>query len=261
MSKPMDLTGQRFGRLLVIERGENDKHGKTRWWCQCDCGSPKRLINGASLKRGLTVSCGCKRKEDIIRYNQEQVIDETGHKYGKLTVIDRNTDPTKRVDGRAMWNCQCDCGNTCIVSGKLLRDGHVSSCGCGIKSRGELEVENLLNSLNINFSTQYKVYIQQKEYEVTQLHPYYFDFAIFDNNNQLQYLIEYDGIQHFTAQGYTSAWNTQENLEKTQKRDAIKNQWCKENNIPLIRIPYTRLSTLNINDLKLETSSFIYGGD
>ena len=30
MSKPMDLTGQRFGRLLVIERGENDKHGKTR---------------------------------------------------------------------------------------------------------------------------------------------------------------------------------------------------------------------------------------
>ena len=257
MSKPMDLTGQRFGRILVIERGENDKHGKTRWWCQCDCGSPKRLINGSSLKRGLTVSCGCKRKEDIIRYNQEQVIDETGHKYGKLIVIDRNTDPTKRVDGRAMWNCQCDCGNTCIVSGKLLRDGHVSSCGCGIKSRGELEIEKLLNNLNINFSTQYKVYIQQKEYEVIQLHPYYFDFAIFDNNNQLQYLIEYDGIQHFTAQGYTSAWNTQENLEKTQKRDAIKNQWCKENNIPLIRIPYTRLSTLNINDLKPETSTFI----
>jgi hypothetical protein len=36
----------------------------------------------------------------------------------------------------------------------------------------------------------------------------------------------------------------------------IKNQWCKENNIPLIRIPYTHLKDLSIEDLILETSKF-----
>ena len=53
------------------------------------------------------------------------------------------------------------------------------------------------------------------------------------------------------------AWNTKENFELLKKHDNIKNQWCKENNIPLIRIPYTHLDNLKIEDLKLETSSFI----
>ena len=36
-----------------------------------------------------------------------------------------------------MWNCKCECGNICVVSGKSLRNGHTSSCGCKIKSKGE----------------------------------------------------------------------------------------------------------------------------
>ena len=67
-----------------------------------------------------------------------------------------------------------------------------------------------------------------------------FDFYV---NNQ--YLIEFDGIQHFIQ---SKNW---EPLEDTQYRDNIKNQWCKENNIPLIRIPYTKLNTLTIDDLLL----------
>ena len=256
MSKVVDMTNQRYGKLLVIKRAENDKFGKAQWLCKCDCGNEK-IINGASLRKGLTVSCGCNKIEKLKKYNEEHTINEVGNRYGKLVVISRNEDPSLQVDGRAMWNCQCDCGNKCVVAGRLLRTGHVSTCGCGIKSRGELEVEALLNSSNINFSTQYKVYIKQEQYQTIQTHPYYFDFAIFDNNNKLQYLIEYDGKQHYSAQSYGSSWNTQENLEKTQQRDVIKNQWCKDNNIPLIRIPYTRLSTLNINDLLLETSTFI----
>ena len=46
-------------------------------------------------------------------------------------------------------------------------------------------------------------------------------------------------------------------LEKNQKYDAIKTNWCLDNNIPLIRIPYTHLNKLCIEDLLLETSSFI----
>ena len=72
----------------------------------------------------------------------------------------------------------------------------------------------------------------------------YFDFYV-DN----KYLIEYDGLQHFIAK--QGGWNTEDNLKKTQLRDEFKNQWGKDNNIPLIRIPYTKLKTLTINDLKL----------
>ena len=56
---------------------------------------------------------------------------------------------------------------------------------------------------------------------------------------------------------YNTTWNNKENFLKTQERDALKNQWCKDNNIPLIRIPYTHLNNLKIEDLLLETSEYI----
>ena len=60
------------------------------------------------------------------------VKNELGNKYGRLTVIAR-ADNTP--DGRAQWLCQCECGNQCIVIGKLLRSGHTQSCGCLQKER------------------------------------------------------------------------------------------------------------------------------
>lgn len=62
MSKLIDLTGQRFGRLTVIRRAENDKWKKPQWLCQCDCGNIK-IFPGNSLKSGLTRSCGCLKHE------------------------------------------------------------------------------------------------------------------------------------------------------------------------------------------------------
>ena len=53
----IDLTGQRFGRLVVVRR-----YDKTRWLCQCDCGNEKIVI-GHNLRRGHTKSCGCYREE------------------------------------------------------------------------------------------------------------------------------------------------------------------------------------------------------
>ena len=255
MSKVIDLTGQQFGKLIVIKRAENDKFGKAQWLCKCECGNEK-VINGASLRKGLTTSCGCNKLEKLKKYNEEHTINEIGNKYGKLLVISRNIDPEKASDGRAMWNCQCDCGNICVVSGKNLRNGHVSSCGCGFRSKGESIIKWLLDKTDLQYSTQYAIKIKQNNYEVSQIHPYYFDFAIFKNNN-LFYLIEFDGIQHFQAQEKGSSWNTEEQVKQTQLRDSIKNQWCKDNNIPLIRIPYTHLQDLCLEDLLLETSQFI----
>jgi hypothetical protein len=50
---------------------------------------------------------------------------------------------------------------------------------------------------------------------------------------------------------------TEEKFKYTQEHDSFKNQWCKDNNIPLIRIPYTHLKDLCLEDLLLETSKYI----
>ena len=58
MGKLIELTGRRFGRLVVIERGQYEKSGSATWVCICDCGN-KKTISGADLRKGHTQSCGC----------------------------------------------------------------------------------------------------------------------------------------------------------------------------------------------------------
>lgn len=57
-----------------------------------------------------------------------KLINEVGNTYGKLTVISRAENNT--ITSSAMWNCQCSCGNTCVVKGVHLRNGNTTSCGC-----------------------------------------------------------------------------------------------------------------------------------
>lgn len=59
----MDLTGARFGRLTVLERGPNGGR-LTRWHCLCDCGE-RRLLYSSNLRSGYTKSCGCIWREAI----------------------------------------------------------------------------------------------------------------------------------------------------------------------------------------------------
>lgn len=63
MSHIIDLTGKIFGRLLVLAQDFNcDRSKVTKWICRCDCGNVKS-VNGSSLRRGLTKSCGCQNSE------------------------------------------------------------------------------------------------------------------------------------------------------------------------------------------------------
>lgn len=57
MSLAIDMTGQRFSRWTVLERGFR-KGSQLHWRCRCDCGT-ERLVQGANLRQGLTLSCGC----------------------------------------------------------------------------------------------------------------------------------------------------------------------------------------------------------
>lgn len=53
-----DITGKRFGKYTVIGKAETGTHG-AMWYCQCDCGSPVKVVRGQHLRDGRIVSCGC----------------------------------------------------------------------------------------------------------------------------------------------------------------------------------------------------------
>ena len=62
ISKLINIVGQRFGRLIVIDRAKNNTKGETQWLCKCDCGN-EIITNSYRLRHGITKSCGCLSKE------------------------------------------------------------------------------------------------------------------------------------------------------------------------------------------------------
>lgn len=174
--------------------------------------------------------------------------DLTGKRIGKLTVLGKS----EKSDRRLYWNCQCDCGKIITVKGDHLRQQNQLSCGC-LSSKGEEEIAKILTGNNIQFITQYRFDDFHSEYNNI---PYRFDFAIF-SDNKLSYLIEFDGEQHFYYQNKGSIWNTKEHYEHVIELDNKKNIYCREHNIPLIRIPYTIKGKITINDLLLEHTQYL----
>jgi hypothetical protein len=72
----IDLTGKRFGRLIVLNIVQYNKCSRIHWKCKCDCGNIKN-INGTSLKLGVTKSCGCYRDEQIKKANTKHGMEHT----------------------------------------------------------------------------------------------------------------------------------------------------------------------------------------
>lgn len=75
MPKLLDLTGQRFGRLVVVERAENSGR-TTRWLCVCECGR-NVVVRQPDIKSGKTQSCGCAHKEQLAKRNRTHGLSQT----------------------------------------------------------------------------------------------------------------------------------------------------------------------------------------
>lgn len=74
-----DLTGQRFGRLVALNRDGTVGNGEACWSCKCDCGRTKR-VKAYSLRTGLIRSCGCLRSEKTaLRHLQHGDADSVEH--------------------------------------------------------------------------------------------------------------------------------------------------------------------------------------
>ena len=94
MGKFVDITGNRYGKLVVIKRAESRKIGsrmRTFWECRCDCGNTVEVC-GEHLKAGHTKSCGCLASE----FSGEDLSES---RFGRLTVVGF-AEVRKRGNGR-----------------------------------------------------------------------------------------------------------------------------------------------------------------
>ena len=127
--KALDITGQRFGKLIAIQPTKERVHRNVVWECKCDCGNTV-YATAANLNIGKVKSCGC---EDGRKRRQYQNL--TGLKFGRLTAIRK-----VGIQGtNTIWECKCDCGNTTFASTGNLNRGRTKSCGCLRKRKAHSE--------------------------------------------------------------------------------------------------------------------------
>ena len=120
----IDLTGQRFERLVAIRPTENRSGHNVKWLCHCDCGNEVEVAEN-NLVSEITRSCGCLRKERA----KKRAIDLMGHRSGRLVAI--KPTENRSGSGSVMWLCRCDCGNEVeVVAHCLTRKKPTRSCGC-----------------------------------------------------------------------------------------------------------------------------------
>jgi len=158
MSKFIDLTGQRFGRLVPRECVGSNQYKASLWLCECDCGNIK-IVVGQNLKSGNTNSCGCLHSEKL----KQNFIDLTDQKFGKLVVIKYIGQDNYR---NSLWLCLCECGKEKIISGYNLKRGQTRSCGCLMIEKTIMMGKNNIthgHSLNKKVSKTYSSWRHMKE--------------------------------------------------------------------------------------------------
>ena len=227
----MKIIGQSFENsqleVLEIDLDPPFKSHETGYKCKCLlCGEIKtyrrsNIIDGPGCHTCSGIKGGRGYREWSI-----------GDKYGYVTIIGESK--SKRY-GYAMG--RCDCGTVREFFIADLRHKNTISCGCSQKSKGEQLIEDILIAHNIEFISQYFI-PDFSNYSA-------FDFALF-KNGKLIGLLEYDGEQHFKP---IEHFGGEEKFLIQQQRDKNKNDYCKNNNIHLERIPYTDYKQINIGYL------------
>ena len=252
MPKKIDMTGWIMKEhgvpdslLTVIKEVEphitSGGNKQTQYLCKCNCGK-EVILKSSAIRNGNTKSCGCLKKKKLAERNAKNSSVKVGNRYGKLVVI-KDLGMRKQESRNKMerWSlCQCDCGSAPIeVKNNMLQTGWKKSCGC-LQSQGEFIIEKILQENEINYIKEYKFN------DLKNIKPLRFDFAIF-NNNTLQFLIEFDGKQHYT--GPEASWKNTRTLEEIQYADNLKNEYCIKNKILLKRIQYFDIKEINIENI------------
>lgn len=99
-------------------------------------------------------------------------------------------------------------------------------------SRGEIKIEEILEAAGLDFKEEYSF----PDLVSNTGRPLRFDFAVFDDDGDIDFLIEYQGIQHYKPK---EKFGGISGLRKQQFNDMKKREYCRKHNLTLIAIPYT----------------------
>ena len=220
--KPMEkysyLVGIKINKWEVISIEHTRRHPDAI--CRCECGTVKP-VSICNLINNKSKDCGCGRKG---RLSEKGKLNLVGNKYGKLTVVEMLQ--TNNLH-KQLCRCVCDCGRETVVVASSLTSNHTLSCGC-LNSYYNCVIDEYLGDIDIEHTSEYTIFYKGNRYR--------FDFYLPDYNT----FIEYDGSQHYEPTRYYGN-NIEKNTQlffKIQERDEMKNQYCREYNINLLRIPY-----------------------
>lgn len=255
---------QKTGMLTVCDRGPDITRPSKSYpalICKCDCGN-YTLVATSAFRTETTKSCGCfgraqaAKRCAIIgkRERPKNYVNIDNPYYSFIEATNEKTSYGYK------WKIKCNrCGKFYYeVPNQLISDKRPKGnnpCNCWKhQSNGCNKIETLLQLHNIDYQKEYK-FLDCISPKGNLLR---FDFYI--NNS---YLLEYDGEQHFKETSFfgNKIVDSKTELEKYQLYDKIKNNYCIKNNIPLIRISYTHLKDIKIEDLLLETSNYVYKGE
>ena len=217
--KRIDLTGQRFGRLVVISLNEEITRQKknTCWNCKCDCGKEK-VVQGGHLKCGGTTSCGCHQKEivkKILKGKNGRIlkgkVGENGlHWKGGITPISKHLGNSPVVK---QWfsNSKQQANYTCELTGKVgmeLRTHHLKAFSTIVKEAHELH--------NIQVKPQVKDYTEEELHKLEE----YVESWHKDNSNAVVLCKEAHDLFHKAKNkgGYGHSNNTPEQYEEFKQR-------------------------------------------
>lgn len=238
--KCKDYTNQIHGCWKVIERDwhPKSKSHETFWKCKClNCGNESSVRKTELDKNPKS----CNKCKLTIHNYPNKCSWKIGDVYGKLTIIGAGAPKSNHTYVKV----QCSCGSDPFevrlehLKGQS-RHGKTISCGCTKESSGELKIRNILESIDVNFQTQYRV--KDKENKIM-----IFDFVILDKNNQIISCIEYNGEQHYNPIEF---FGGEETFKKQQERDNRKIEYCKEHDIKLLWIPYWKYDEIDSDMLQ-----------
>lgn len=241
-----DLTGRDFGDLHVIERAENaiakDGTSYVMWCCLCKCGNTV-VVRATSLKNGHTKSCGvCSRSRSNMGNG---LIDITNKTFGFWHVIEKSRSLVQPNGRRVtLWKCQCRCGEIRELRAGTLKQGLSYSCGCrklevlqekarlgfGI-SKAEKVVSQCLKNKDVYYEPQ-KTFADLRGSSGYLLS---YDFAVYNRNMELIFLIECQGIQHYKPVDY---FGGEKRFFVQQQNDNLKRDYARKMGVQLLEIPY-----------------------
>lgn len=213
------LVGNTYGELTVIEMLRN-YNGTKRTYCKCiGVDGKEYIVRQDALQSGAT-----RYIKGVMKAGKEENI--AGNRYGKLTALH----PTEKraANSSVIWQCVCDCGKNVMVSSSNLKRGHTTSCGCKKQSNMEHAISFMLKQRRMSFIPE-KTFDDLMNPEKT-MH-LYFDFYLVDYNT----VIEYDGELHYIP---SKLFGGEKRLQKIQSYDCLKDMYCKEHNIKIVRLNY-----------------------